>query len=61
VAAGVPRGGLAAGAVPELVVAADEALEGLGEPLAVEGVGDEVAPGCGDALESVDGFHGDAG
>jgi len=41
--------------------AADEAFEGLGEPLPVEGVGDEVAPGLRDALESVDGPHGDAG
>jgi hypothetical protein len=41
--------------------AADEAFEGLGEPLPVEGVGDEVAPGLRDALESVDGPRGDAG
>jgi len=60
-AADVPRGGRAANAVAELDVAAEEAFEGLGEPLAVEGVGDEAAPGSRDALESLDGSRGDAG
>ena len=42
-------------------VAAEEAFEGLGEPLAVEGISDDVAPMLQDALESVDGFRRDAG
>jgi hypothetical protein len=38
----------------------EEPFQGLGELLAVEGVVDEVAPGLGDALESVDGPGGEA-
>ena len=37
----------------------EEPFQGLGELLAVEGVVDEVAPGLGDALESVDGPGGE--
>jgi len=42
-------------------VAAEKSFERLGEPLPVEGVGNEVAPALRDALEPVDGPHGDAG
>lgn len=38
----------------------EEALQGLGELLAVEGIFDEVAPGLRDALGAVDGPGGDA-
>ena len=41
--------------------AAEEALQRLRELPAVEGVGDEVAPGLGDALEPAEGLEGDAG
>ena len=37
----------------------EEPFQGLGELLAVKGVVDEVAPGLGDALESVDGPGGE--
>ena len=37
----------------------EQPFQGLGELLAVEGVVDEVAPGLGDALESVDGPGGE--
>ena len=42
-------------------VGVEDAGEGLGQLLAVGGVGDEVAPGRGDALEAVDGPGGEAG
>ena len=41
--------------------AAEDAFQGLGELPAVEGVGDEVAPGLGHALEPAEGLEGDAG
>jgi len=47
------------GAVDMGLVYEEEAFQGLGELLAVEGVVDEVAPGLGDALESVDGPGGE--
>jgi len=43
------------------VVGVEEALEGLGEFLAAEAIGDEVAPGLGHALEPAEGSGGDAG
>ena len=54
--------GIAAAALRLIVAVEDaEALEGLGEPVAAEAVGDEVAPGPGDALEPAEGFGGEAG
>jgi hypothetical protein len=44
-----------------VTVAVEEALQRLGKLPAVEGVGDGVAPGFGDALEAADGLEGDAG
>lgn len=55
--------GIAAAAMRLIVAVEDveEALEGLGKPVAAEAVDDEVAPGPGDALEPAEGFGGEAG
>lgn len=55
--------GWATGDVGEVAVVGpvEEAGEGLGKLLAVGGVGDEVPPGRGDALEAVEGLGGEAG
>jgi hypothetical protein len=52
---------LADAVVAASVAIEEEPFQGLGELLAVEGVGDEVAPGLGHALEPADGLGRDAG
>lgn len=47
--------------MPEAAAAAvEEALQGLGQLLAVEGIGDEVAPGLGHALGPAEVLDGHA-